>query len=131
MNDKNALLGLDIGTTNISAVVIDCDSRELMKTYTIANNSRKESEGDFSEYDPEWIAEKAVNIVDKLIDAYPNIKAIGLTGQMHGFVYVSEEGKEITVSLRGAAPRRRRGNLLYHVMQGSSQLTLYFLDIRC
>ena len=23
MNDKNALLGLDIGTTNISAVVID------------------------------------------------------------------------------------------------------------
>ena len=69
MNDKNALLGLDIGTTNISAVVIDCDSREMMKTYTIANNSRIESESDFSEYDPEWIAEKAVNIVDELIDA--------------------------------------------------------------
>ena len=110
MNDKNALLGLDIGTTNISAVVIDCDSREMMKAYTIANNSRKQSEGDFSEYDPEWIAEKAVNIVDELIDTYPNIKAIGLTGQMHGLVYISEEGKAVSPLYNW---QDGRGNRLY------------------
>ena len=110
MNDKNALLGLDIGTTNISAVVIDCDEQEIIKTYTIANNSGKESERDFSEYDPEWIAEKAVNIVDELIDAYPNIKAIGLTGQMHGLIYVSEEGKAVSPLYNW---QDGRGNRLY------------------
>ena len=39
MNDKNALLGLDIGTTNISAVVIDCDEQEIINNI-IRNRKR-------------------------------------------------------------------------------------------
>ena len=90
------LLGLDIGTTTISAVIIDCNSQKIAKTYTVPNDSRLETDRDFSEFDPEWIVEKAVSIVDSLLESYPDTRAIGLTGQMHGFVYLSADGKAIS-----------------------------------
>ena len=31
----NYLLGVDIGTTNISAVIIDCDKRKIVETHTL------------------------------------------------------------------------------------------------
>ena len=88
---ENLLLGVDIGTTNISAVIIDCDKQKIIETHTLPNNSKIETERDFSEYDAEWITEKAISIVDNLVAAYPNIKGIGLTGQMHGYVYISAD----------------------------------------
>ena len=92
----NYLLGVDIGTTNISAVIIDCDKRKIVETHTVPNNSRIKTERDFSEYDAEWITEKAVSLINNLVAVYPDIKGIGLTGQMHGFVYVSADGKAIS-----------------------------------
>ena len=96
LNDVNALLGLDIGTTNISAVVINQENNEILETYTIANNSRLESESDFAEYDAHWITDKSIYIIDCLLNKYPNIQGIGLTGQMHGFVYISASGKALS-----------------------------------
>ena len=93
---ENLLLGVDIGTTNISAVIIDCDKQKIIETHTLPNNSKIETERDFSEYDAEWITEKAISIVDNLVAAYPNIKGIGLTGQMHGYVHISADGKAVS-----------------------------------
>lgn len=96
VNNVNALLGLDIGTTNISAVVIDIDNNEIIETYAVANDSKLETEIDFFEYNAQWIANIAISIVDNLVKSYPNVKSIGLTGQMHGFVYVSDDGQAVS-----------------------------------
>ena len=62
----NYLLGVDIGTTNISAVIIDCDKRKIVETHTVPNNSRIKTERDFFEYDPEWMTEKSVSLINDL-----------------------------------------------------------------
>ena len=95
-HSTNALLGVDIGTTNISAVVVDCDKQEIVETYTLANASKLDSEKDFFEYDAEWIKDKIIEIIDDCLEKYPNIKGIGLTGQMHGFVYLSADGQPVS-----------------------------------
>ncbi len=93
----NALLGIDIGTTNISAVVVDYAEKKILETYTVANNFRiQTSNDDFFEFDADRIFEKIKCIIDYLIKIYPNIKCMGITGQMHGFVYVSSEGKAVS-----------------------------------
>lgn len=110
VNDKNVLMGLDIGTTNMSMVIIDCDRQEILETYTVANQSKIESEDDFSEFDAEWIAGRVIRIMDYLTEVYPNIQSIGVTGQMHGFLYVSADGKAVSPLYNW---QDGRGNRLY------------------
>lgn len=92
----NVLLGLDIGTTNISAVIVDYDASEVLETYVVPNTSGTPIESDFAEFDVIWILDKAKCIVDYLIKVYPSIKCIGISGQMHGMVYISEDGKAVS-----------------------------------
>lgn len=54
------------------------------------------TESDFSECDGEWIFDKSKRIIDYLISVYPNIKSIGITGQMHGILYVSADGLAVS-----------------------------------
>ena len=103
-------LGIDIGTTNLSAVVWDSAEKTILKTYIAANASRLESDRDLAEFDAAGIILQAKEIIDDAILAYPQIKAIGITGQMHGVVYVSEEGKPISALYNW---QDGRGNRLY------------------
>lgn len=96
ITESNALLGIDIGTTNISAVIIDIERNTVLETYTITNNSKLNTDSDLSECDAEWIVNKVKRITDYIIKAFPNIKSIGITGQMHGIVYVDESGKAVS-----------------------------------
>lgn len=96
ISDAKVLLGLDIGTTNISAVILDYQKGEVLDSYSIANSSKAVTESDFSECDGEWIFDKSKRIIDYLVSAYPNIKSIGLTGQMHGILYVSADGLAVS-----------------------------------
>lgn len=96
ISEEDVLLGLDIGTTNISAVILDYQKGEVLDTYSIANSSKTVTESDFSECDGEWIFDKSKRIIDYLVSAYPNIKSIGITGQMHGILYVSADGLAVS-----------------------------------
>lgn len=90
-------IGLDIGTTTISAVVLDGKSREVLRSVTIEN-------GSFIRTGREWeriqdaghIVEKAKKVLDDLLDTYPDITSIGLTGQMHGILYVDLDGRVVS-----------------------------------
>lgn len=92
----NTVLGIDIGTTTISAVVINIDKNCVIESYTVANNSGVKTDKDLSEYDTDWIYEKAKRVVDYLIKAYPQTKSIGVTGQMHGVLYVDKDGNAVS-----------------------------------
>ncbi len=44
----------------------------------------------------EKIIQKAKVVVDEFIDKYPDAHNIGLTGQMHGIVYLNAEGRSVS-----------------------------------
>ena len=46
--------------------------------------------------DPQHILEKTRTLLEKILKEYPDIKAIGLTGQMHGILYVDVQGKHVS-----------------------------------
>lgn len=87
-------LGLDLGTSGVKAVVID-DQGELLTTQT-ANIEVQNPQPLWSEQHPEdwWTATvQAVNaVVKELGDRAQEIRAVGLSGQMHGATLIDAQG---------------------------------------
>lgn len=96
-NFENPILtvGIDIGTTTISAVVYDVASGEELKSLAIPHNSYTEC-GVFSEQSVSAILEKAENALFEILDEYAEISSIGITGQMHGILYVDGDGNAVS-----------------------------------
>ena len=88
-------LGLDIGTTTISAVVHD-DILGVLESKTVKNDAFLKGESWERIQDPLVIYEKAVTAVRALLENHPEVQAIGLTGQMHGIVYLDELGEPVS-----------------------------------
>ncbi len=92
------ILGLDIGTTTVSGVVIDCDTGDLLASLTLKNDSQIEDK------DRPWRKMQDVNRIETIVrdiktqltDKVGGVDAIGVTGQMHGVVYLDCEGKAIS-----------------------------------
>lgn len=90
-------IGLDIGTTTISAVVADTITGKVEKAYTVKNDSFLETAEVWEKLqDPETIIKKCRQLLEGIVAENPEIGAIGLTGQMHGIVYVDQEGNHVS-----------------------------------
>jgi len=93
------IAGIDIGTTTISLILMDGDSGELIGKKTIEHGS-----GSFlkSKYetgriqDPERICRLAISGFEELTKGCTDLKAIGMTGQMHGMLYVDRSGNAVS-----------------------------------
>ena len=88
-------VGIDIGTTTVSAVVYDIDNKEQQEAYALPHNSYVKA-GAFSEQSTEIILEKAKKLLFHILDTYEGVVCIGITGQMHGIVYIDSNGKSIS-----------------------------------
>ena len=90
-------LGIDIGTSSVKAVVVDGDQAILATATAPLSVSRPKEL--WSEQDPEdWWAAVGQTIADlrhRAGKAWHEIKAIGLSGQMHGAVLLDEAGKPV------------------------------------
>lgn len=88
-------LGLDIGTTSISAVVY---SRQdgVLAAQTVRNDSFLKGEPWERLQDPEKIRSTALEVVTGLLSEHPDVKAIGVTGQMHGILYLDAAGNPVS-----------------------------------
>ena len=84
---EKVILGLDIGTTGISCVVLDMKNEVVLATNTIANSAGMS---------PEWIFQTVKRILDEELQQYPQITSIGITGQMHGVLYVDAQGQAVS-----------------------------------
>lgn len=90
-------IGVDIGTTTISLVVYEVEKDTVIEAVTLQN-------GCFIKGGPAWeriqdvpmIVSGAKEALDKLLEQYSDISAIGLTGQMHGILYVNREGEGVS-----------------------------------
>ena len=83
-------LGFDIGTTTISCVVLE--NNKVIDSKTIINDSFI---CDTKTQDVNRIIEKSLSLIHEFLSKYP-IESIGLTGQMHGILYLNEKGKAIS-----------------------------------
>ena len=89
--------GVDIGTTTISAVVLDPEKQTVLDARTIPNGSFLPTDHPWERIqDPAILMDKAKTVLDEFLISYPGISAIGLTGQMHGIVYTDQEGKAVS-----------------------------------
>lgn len=94
-------IGVDIGTSGTKALLIDPDGNilaEAASSYAVAMPKPM-----WTEQDPElwWAATvKTIRSVVKQARAKPaEVKAIGLSGQMHGSVFLDKRGKVIRPAL--------------------------------
>lgn len=91
------IVGIDIGTTTISGVVLESKTAKnikIIESKTIENACFITSEKNWERIqDADEIIKKARKMLDYFLDKYPHIERIGLTGQMHGIVYIDGNGK--------------------------------------
>lgn len=88
--------GFDIGTTTVCGILLDDETGAVIRTETQANDAWL-SGADFERIqDPEAIWQCVRQLYQEFLRLDPAISAIGLTGQMHGIVYVDADGQAVS-----------------------------------
>lgn len=98
--DKDEVLavGIDVGTTTISAAIINITKQCQIEFYTLPNKfNAKSPDILFYEQDADLIYDSVKKLLDYILCDYPNLKTIGITGQMHGILYVNNSGKAVSM----------------------------------
>ena len=101
-------LGLDIGTTSICAVVLDGDGK-IVYTTTRANDTHIKSEDGARMQDAEEIFSVCETIYKEVLANF-KIKSVGVSGQMHGIIYINSDGFSLSPLYSW---QDERGNLPY------------------
>ncbi len=91
------VIGLDIGTTTICALVLDGGTGQVLHSETVKNDSSLASENAWEKIqDPRRIEALALGLVESLKRRFSPVGGIGLTGQMHGILYLDREGEPVS-----------------------------------
>lgn len=87
------ILGLDIGTTTLCGILCDAESGEIRRTVTRPNDAFLPSRCTWEkQQDPHVLIAQVREMADRLC-AQGRPAAVGVTGQMHGMVYLTREGR--------------------------------------
>ncbi|MBO5294159.1 MAG: hypothetical protein J6B71_02800 [Clostridia bacterium] len=106
------VIGIDIGTTSICGVVLDAENGKVLKSKNVNSEAFIDTHNEWEKIqDVAKIVAIASEILDSLLKGSEDeILAIGLTGQMHGIVYVDAEGQAVSPLYTW---QDARGNLPY------------------
>jgi sugar (pentulose or hexulose) kinase len=95
-------MGVDVGTTKIAVLLLDTCSGDVKAVHVARNSSEiTNAQGKVQGWS-EWDAEQAVELTFEAIaevaslGVYEEIKGIGVTGQMHGTVLVSQDQRPLS-----------------------------------
>lgn len=88
-------IGIDIGTTGISGVLLDGESGALLRAITKNSNAFLESA---AFYERIQSVDKILSVADGILEELleDGVGVIGVTGQMHGIVYLDEKGSALS-----------------------------------
>lgn len=90
------MIGLDIGTTSLCGILCDADSGAILQTVTKPNDTFLPTTYPWEkQQDPLALIERLTAITDTLLEN-DDVSAIGVTGQMHGIVYLDAMGKPVS-----------------------------------
>ncbi|MDD2402265.1 MAG: FGGY family carbohydrate kinase [Clostridia bacterium] len=91
------VIGLDIGTTTLCALLVDSVTGNVLEVEKTENNFAIESPDVWEKLqDPNKILFKAKKLVKSFVKKHTLIDAIGVTGQMHGIVYLDTQGNAVS-----------------------------------
>lgn len=133
-------VGLDIGTTTICGTLVCVQSGELLEKVTLPNDTWiSGAKPDERLQNPRKIERKCMEILQSFQKTHTDIAAIGVTGQMHGIVYVDACGEAVSPLITwqdGRGDRvlpsgetyvsRLTGKTQYRVATGYGAVTHYF-----
>lgn len=132
MVKSELFLGIDVGTTTLSLTLVSAKTGACVHSMTLLSDSVLPGDGGMQ--DAAHIADLATNAVSALLDAFPGVASIGVTGQMHGVVCLDKAGNAVSPlytwqsQLAGRAVcdeiRRKTGCVVY---PGYGHATLYAL----
>jgi sugar (pentulose or hexulose) kinase len=129
----SVVLGLDIGTTTITALAFDANSRQTITCHSIANKTQMikpatDSHGR-SEWDAPLILQCAANclrhVAEELGTRVSDIAGLGITGQQHGVVLVDQNLQCVTPYINW---QDRRGELLVNGVNGNDEAFIDFAN---
>lgn len=90
-------MGIDIGTTTISILMIDGESGQFLDSVTIPHKAFVKAQIASSRIqDPRKLWELTEQAVIEMIRKHGKPVSIGMTGQMHGFLYVDVYGNAVS-----------------------------------
>ncbi|MBO5408737.1 MAG: hypothetical protein J6A61_05000 [Clostridia bacterium] len=96
MDNKKIAVGVDIGTTTISGIVLDAGQKQVLQIYNVPNDSKITSENSWEfMQSPERIWEIVRELLDDILANY-SVTSIGVTGQMHGILLISPDGEALS-----------------------------------
>ncbi len=86
------ILGIDIGTTTVTTLVLSTDKSEVLKSCTLKNDSFMDGRDFEKLQNPDLIIETVKSSINTVCENL-TIDAIGITGQMHGILYLDKDNK--------------------------------------
>lgn len=86
------ILGIDIGTTTVTALIFDTDKNKAVKSSTLKNDSFINGKPFEKLQSPEIITETVKKAIKDICDGITP-DAVGVTGQMHGILYLDKSRK--------------------------------------
>jgi sedoheptulokinase len=89
-------IGIDIGTTSISTIVFDQNTNKTESTCLPNNTWLSSTQHWEKSQDPAEIIKLVEQSLSVFISTNTEIKGIGITGQMHGILYVDENGNAVS-----------------------------------
>jgi len=111
-------IGIDIGTTSICGILLDTDNGNIIKSITKNSDAFIKTENEWEKIqDTEKIINIAFDITNELL--CEGVTSIGITGQMHGIVYIDKNGRAISPLYTW---QDGRGNLKYDDNHTYSQI---------
>lgn len=86
------VIGIDMGTTSICGILAEVETGCVIKSRTLASNAFLNG---CAEWEKIQSVEKIILAAEEILESFlcDDVVAIGVTGQMHGIVYVNKEGK--------------------------------------
>ncbi len=84
------ILGIDIGTTTITALVLNTETKAVIKSCTLKNDSFIDGKAIERLQDPKIIISTVKDAVKSVTES-ESIDAVGVTGQMHGILYLDKD----------------------------------------
>ena len=89
-------IGIDVGTTTISAVVVEEDGR-ILDRLTVPNHAQRPGQGPWERLqDPEQVWKISLDLLGRLTAKWPDAAGIGVTGQQHGILYLDAAGEPVS-----------------------------------
>ncbi|MDO5701736.1 MAG: FGGY family carbohydrate kinase [Lachnospiraceae bacterium] len=90
-------MGIDLGTTSISMIMVDGESGTLIGSRTVNSDAFISGmHASSREQDPGKILDHVIRGLYELTGAYGRPDVIGMTGQMHGMLYVDDKGEAVS-----------------------------------